>query len=80
MLPMDVLKTLHPFEYFCVRTLFAYVCDRVSGRRVLICLYASATLYALFRYLGFPVWSLMTLWCLSSHACPALTHRRAANR
>lgn len=57
MLPTDVLKTLHPPEYLCVRTLFAYACDAVSGMRVLICLYASATLYALFRYLGFPVWS-----------------------
>lgn len=29
----------------------------VSGVGVLICLYASAALYALFRYLGFPVWN-----------------------
>lgn len=41
---------------------------------------ARATLYALFRYLGFSGVELMTLWCLASHACPALTHTRAANR
>lgn len=54
-LPTDVLKTLHPLEYFCVRMLFANRRDNVSAMRALICLYASSALHALFRYLGFPV-------------------------
>lgn len=60
--------------------LFAFESDSVSGMRVLIYLYANATLYALFRYLAFSGVELMTLWCLASHACPALTHIRASNR
>lgn len=49
----EVLKTLHPFEdAVCA---FDSVCE--SGMRVLICSYSCTTLYALFRYLGFLVWS-----------------------